>query len=98
MIPPQGNTEFVAAMEQVLDVYRRPYNPDYPVVCMDESLRQLIGETRYRRAHRLAVQSRLRVPEHGHLQCVYGGRAAGRNAQDQGDRAARQARLRTLCQ
>jgi hypothetical protein len=33
-------------MEQVLDVYKMPYNPDYPVVCMDESPKQLIKETR----------------------------------------------------
>jgi len=33
-------------MEKVLDVYKRPYNPAYPVVCMDESPRQLIKETR----------------------------------------------------
>jgi len=31
-------------MEDVLEVYHRPYNPDYPVVCMDESSKQLIGE------------------------------------------------------
>ena len=33
-------------MEMVLDVYRRPYDPSYPVVCMDESPKQLIAETR----------------------------------------------------
>jgi hypothetical protein len=33
-------------MEQVLDVYKRPYNKDYPVVCMDESPKQLIEEGR----------------------------------------------------
>ena len=33
-------------MEKVLDVYKRPYNPRFPVVCMDESPKQLIGETR----------------------------------------------------
>ena len=33
-------------MERVLDVYKRPYDPRYPVVCMDESPKQLIGETR----------------------------------------------------
>jgi hypothetical protein len=33
-------------MEHVLDVYKRPYNPDNPVVCMDESPKQLIKETR----------------------------------------------------
>ena len=46
MIPPQSNADFAAAMEQVLDVYRRPYDPAFPVVCMDETPRQLIGETR----------------------------------------------------
>ena len=33
-------------MEQVLDVYKRPYDPAKPVVCMDESPKQLIRETR----------------------------------------------------
>jgi hypothetical protein len=33
-------------MEQVLDVYKRPYDPDFPVICMDETPRQLIKETR----------------------------------------------------
>jgi hypothetical protein len=33
-------------MEDVLEVYHLPYNPDYPVVCMDESCKQLIGEVR----------------------------------------------------
>jgi hypothetical protein len=34
-------------MENVLDVYKRPYNPRNPVVCMDESPKQLIEETRH---------------------------------------------------
>jgi hypothetical protein len=33
-------------MEDILDVYKRPYHPDYPVVCMDEQPTQLIKETR----------------------------------------------------
>ena len=33
-------------MERVLDVYRRPYDPAFPVVCMDETPRQLISEVR----------------------------------------------------
>ena len=33
-------------MEEVLDVYKRPYSPDFPVICMDETPRQLIKETR----------------------------------------------------
>jgi hypothetical protein len=31
-------------MEDVLQVYQRPYNPSFPVVCLDEASRQLIGE------------------------------------------------------
>ena len=31
-------------MEDVLEVYHRLYNPDFPVVCMDESSKQLVGE------------------------------------------------------
>ena len=46
MIPPEQNGSFVANMEMVLDVYKRPFNPRFPVVCMDESPKQLIGETR----------------------------------------------------
>ena len=33
-------------MEDVLEVYKRPYDPDRPVVCLDEASKQLIGETR----------------------------------------------------
>ena len=33
-------------MEDVLDVYKRPYDPLLPVVCLDETSKQLIGETR----------------------------------------------------
>ena len=33
-------------MEKVLDVYKRSYNQQFPVVCMDESPKQLIKETR----------------------------------------------------
>ena len=46
MIPPKQNGSFVAHMEMVLDVYKRPFDPLYPVICMDESPKQLIAETR----------------------------------------------------
>jgi transposase len=46
VIPPQENSHFVAAMEQVLDVYKRPFNKAKPVVCMDETPKQLIKEVR----------------------------------------------------
>lgn len=46
MIPPKGSSAFVAGMEGVLDVYKRPYDREHPVVCMDESPKQLIEEAR----------------------------------------------------
>ncbi|QTE23612.1 IS630 family transposase [Polaribacter cellanae] len=44
VIPPIQNADFVANMEHVLDVYKRPYCSKHPVVCMDESPKQLIDE------------------------------------------------------
>jgi transposase len=43
---PEANADFVCNMEDVLNVYQRPYDADYPVVCMDESSKQSIKETR----------------------------------------------------
>jgi len=45
-IPPQQSAAFVYHMEDVLEVYQRPYDPRRPVVCLDETSKQLIGETR----------------------------------------------------
>jgi hypothetical protein len=45
-IPPEHSAEFVAAMEDVLAVYQRPLDPAYPVICMDETSKQLVSETR----------------------------------------------------
>jgi len=46
VIPPKQNADFVCDMEKVLEVYKRPYDSDFPVVCLDESPKQLIGEIR----------------------------------------------------
>jgi hypothetical protein len=43
-IPPKANAEFVWRMEDVLDVYKLPYDAAYPQVCMDEMSKQLIAE------------------------------------------------------
>ena len=43
---PTADAEFVAKMEDVLEVYQRPYDPLCPVVCIDETNKQLIRETR----------------------------------------------------
>ncbi len=46
MIPPAQDAEFVACMEEVLETYARPYDPQRPVLCMDEHPVQLLKETR----------------------------------------------------
>jgi len=46
VIPPKRNAEFVAAMERVLALYHLPYDPEIPVVVMDEQPVQLLKETR----------------------------------------------------
>jgi hypothetical protein len=43
-IPPEQDAAFVCQMEQVLEVYKRPYDRQRPVVCMDEQPKQLIAE------------------------------------------------------
>ena len=43
---PKVDAEYVARMEDVLSVYEEPPDPDRPVVCFDETPRQLIGEAR----------------------------------------------------
>ena len=43
---PEASADFVCKMEDVLDVYKRPYDEKLPVVCMDESSKQLTKETR----------------------------------------------------
>src|SRR3954465_14629943 len=45
-IPPAANAEFVYHMEDVLDVYHRPPDPQHPLVCLDEATKQLIGAGR----------------------------------------------------
>lgn len=44
VIPPQQNAAFVACMEDVLDLYQQPHDPDRPLVCMDEQPVQLTKE------------------------------------------------------
>jgi hypothetical protein len=46
VIPPEADGEFVAHMEDVLETYEKPYDPNVPVLCMDEQPVQLRKETR----------------------------------------------------
>lgn len=43
-IPPKSNAEFVAHMEDVLEVYQRPYDARFPQVCLDETSRQHLSD------------------------------------------------------
>ena len=43
---PQVGADFVACMEDILDLYAEPYDPKRPLVCFDEMPKQLIAETR----------------------------------------------------
>ena len=45
-IPPEASGEFVWRMEDVLEVYTRPYDPKRPQVCLDEASTQLLADTR----------------------------------------------------
>lgn len=44
IVPPTANAEFVYRMEDILDLYTQPYDPRRPVVCMDETNKQLVEE------------------------------------------------------
>jgi hypothetical protein len=46
VISPKADDDFVYHMEDVLSVYQRPYDPRRPLICMDETTKQLVGETR----------------------------------------------------
>ena len=46
MIPPEQSAEFVARMEDLLDLYQRPFDPRRPLVCIDELPKQLVSEAR----------------------------------------------------
>jgi hypothetical protein len=46
VIAPNANAAFVAAMEDILAVYQRPRAAACPLVCLDETSKQLIKETR----------------------------------------------------
>jgi hypothetical protein len=46
VIPPEADAEFVAQREEVLETYEKPYDPNVPVLCMDEQPVPLLKETR----------------------------------------------------
>jgi transposase len=46
VIPAEHNAQFVWRMEEILDLYEEPYDPNRPVVCFDERPCQLLAEVR----------------------------------------------------
>ena len=58
MIPRRANSAFVAAMEDVLEIYTRPHDPARPLVCLDETSKQLVAETRTPEPMRLGQPAR----------------------------------------
>jgi hypothetical protein len=58
--PPKGNSAFVAATEDVLAVYTRPHDPDRPLVCLDETSKQLRAISKRLRADPRSYRRRVR--------------------------------------
>ncbi len=56
-IPPKANAAFVCAMEDILTLYKLPYDPDVPLICMDETSKQLTKEIR------TGIDARPGIPE-----------------------------------
>ena len=44
VLPKPQDADYVAAMEDVLEVYQRPYDEQRPVVCVDEATEQLVAD------------------------------------------------------
>ena len=74
-IPPQENGAFVCGMENVLQVYTRPYDAAYPVICMDETTKQCVQEVRTPQAaiagHPARYDAEYRRNGVGHLLMYY---------------------------
>jgi hypothetical protein len=90
MIVPEASAAFVANMEDVLEVYQRPHDPQRPVVCLDETSKQLIKETRApipatpgRKARRPPRRRRLRPCAQGLVRQTFSGRSEDRDGPGQ---------------
>jgi len=82
-------------MEDILDVYQRPHDPECPMVCVTRLRSNLIAETRVPIAAKpgRAARIRLRIPAQRHGQPVHDVRAVGRLAACQGNRSPYRAGL-----
>src|ERR1700731_2266297 len=82
VIPPQASSAFVAAMEDALAVYKRPRDGDGPLVCLDETSKQLLAGTRAPNPDEAGTTGamRLRIRTQRHGQSVHDVRPARRLA------------------
>jgi len=82
-------------MEVVLDTYKYPYDPLYPLLCMDESPKQLIAETRLPVPPKPGKLARYdyEYSRKGGMQHLHSDRAVDGQAYRQGDTKAHQAGL-----
>jgi transposase len=70
-IQKEPDAEFVAKMEDVLGIYKYPYNPELPVICMDEKPVQLLDEIRDRVfAKPLRIDADTKLPKPGTVQKI----------------------------
>jgi transposase len=93
---PQIDGEYVARMEDVLDLYAEASNLERPVVCFDESPVQLIGQVRQPIPAEPARTLRLRIPSQRHRQPLRRPRREPALAKGQSHRAAGGGRLRPM--
>jgi hypothetical protein len=58
-VPPDADGEYVWRMEDILQLYGKPYDKRFPVVCFDEASKQLFGEVRRPQGHRPGKDARI---------------------------------------
>jgi hypothetical protein len=70
-IPKENDAAFIANMEDVLRIYQKPYNPRYPVICMDEKPVQLLDEIRNRiEAKPMRIAQDTALPKPGEVEKI----------------------------
>src|SRR3990167_3801658 len=92
---PKLTPEFIKRMEDILDLYAKPYDKSEPVLCLDEK-----REAAYRRhksskkySRRKPEKTRLRVQTEWHKEYLCNGRAERRTPRNNGNATPQEARL-----
>lgn len=70
-IPKENDTDFVLHMEDILGIYKKKYNPNIPVICMEEKPVQLLDEIRKRvNATSLSTEPNTGLPKSGWVEKI----------------------------